>query len=221
MAKLHILQPRRDVGTGRHLVELVGHQQRRNVLVEKRKHFGIGLIEAACFDDEEHQIDVVDDAQNRLVERAVKRVAVPGLEAGRIDKDKLGCSDAANARDAVARGLRLARGDADLLPNQRIEQCGLADIGLTNDRNQPASLRRRTGRRVGNGLPVRIVRSWRLGAGHPGSRSLSVWSIAAAAACSPARREPPMPRSAKFNSTISHSTSKDCWCAAPMVPTTR
>ena len=61
-----------------------------------------------------------------------------GLETGRIDKHELVGAFAADAGDAVARGLRLARGDADLLADQRIQQRGLAHIGLADDGNQPA-----------------------------------------------------------------------------------
>ena len=48
-----------------------------------------------------------------------------------------------------------------------------------------------------------------------------VSSMAVAAACSPARRDAPMPRSLKPRGSMAHSTSKLCWCAAPSVPTTR
>ncbi len=42
----------------------------------------------------------------------------------------------ADAGDAVARGLRLARGDADLLPHQRVQQRGLAHVGAADDGDQ-------------------------------------------------------------------------------------
>ena len=48
----------------------------------------------------------------------------------------------ADAGDAVARGLRLARGDADLLADQRVEQRRLADVGPADDGDQAAAPRR-------------------------------------------------------------------------------
>ena len=91
--------------------------------------------EAAGLDHEhDHHVDIGHRATwHGLVERTVQRIAVPGLEARRVDEDELGRPDRAQAGDAVARGLRLARGDADLLPDQGVEQRGLADVGLADD----------------------------------------------------------------------------------------
>src|SRR5665647_1212489 len=123
-----------------------------------------------------------------------------GLETRGVDEDELGGADGANARDPVPRRLGLARSDADFLADQRIEQGRLANIGLTDDGNDAAALRNTFHR-----FPL----------------ALSASSMAAAAACSPARREAPMPRSIAANSTISHSTSKVCLWAAPSVAATR
>src|SRR6218665_3490627 len=50
-------------------------------------------------------------AHHGLVQRFVQRVRMPGLKARRVDENELRLRARANARDAVARGLRLARGD--------------------------------------------------------------------------------------------------------------
>ena len=63
-----------------------------------------------------------------------------GLKAGGVHKHKLGGAMAVNAGDAVARGLRLARRDADLLANQGIHQGRLAHVGLAHNGNQTTTL---------------------------------------------------------------------------------
>ena len=63
-----------------------------------------------------------------------------GLEARRVHKYKLRSAHSVHAGNAVARGLRLARGDADLLAHQCIEQGGFAHIGLADYGNQAAAL---------------------------------------------------------------------------------
>jgi hypothetical protein len=66
---------------------------------------------------------------------------VAGLKARRIDKDELGWTHGADARDPVPRGLGLVGRDADLLSDQGIEQRRLADVGLADDGDQAAALR--------------------------------------------------------------------------------
>ena len=48
-----------------HLVELVGHQQRRDAGLEQRQHLGVGQREVARLDHEQHQVDVAHRAQSR------------------------------------------------------------------------------------------------------------------------------------------------------------
>ena len=195
-----------------HLVELVGDQQRRDARLEQRQHLGVAGREAAGLDHEQHQVDVADRAQHGLVQRPVQRRGVPRLEARRVDEDELRVAQGADAGDAVPRGLRLARGDADLLADQGIEQRRLADVGLADDGDDAAALAFGPGRcrrRLLRLLGVHLVPAFR------------VSSAAAAAACSPARRDAPMPRSVMPRSGISHSTSKVCLWAAPSVPATR
>ena len=122
VALLHLLQPRRNVGAAIDLIELIGHQQRGHFFAQQFQHFGIGLVEHAGFDHEQNQIHVTHGAQHGFVQRAVQRIVVPGLKTGRIDKHKLRHALRVHAGDAVARGLGLARGDADFLPDQRIHQ---------------------------------------------------------------------------------------------------
>jgi hypothetical protein len=115
----------------------------------------VGRREAAGLDHEQDQVDVAHRALHGLVERLVQRVGVQGLEARRVDEHELRGAQRAHAGDAVARGLRLARGDADLLADQRIEQRRLAHVGLADDGDQAAVLRAACGR-AGRLLRLRV-----------------------------------------------------------------
>src|SRR5687768_6759432 len=57
------------------------------------------------------------------------------LETGGIDEYELGLRIRDKAMDTVARRLGFARGDADLLPHQMVEQGGFAHVGATHDRH--------------------------------------------------------------------------------------
>ena len=112
----------------------------RDAGLEQRQHLGVRRRELARLDDEQDQVDVADGAHHGLVQRLVQRRAVARLEARRIDEDELRRAHGADAGDAVPRGLRLARGDADLLADQGVEQGRLADVGLADDGDQAAAL---------------------------------------------------------------------------------
>src|SRR5256885_15194642 len=186
-------------------------------------------------------VHVADGAHHGLVERLVQRRAVLGLEARCIDEDELRRGTRANARDAVARGLRLARGDADLLAHQRIHQRGLAHIGLADDGDQAAALRAR--RHLGRlGFIRGGCRACCAGAGLGRSQqgiefggglcrrrrfvlvhaclAFNSSSMAVAAVCSAALREAPVPRACNCSSAIAQATSKVWRWAAPVVATT-
>ena len=62
------------------------------------------------------------------------------LKTRGVHKHKLRGAFGAHAGNAVAGGLCLARGDADLLAHQGVEQGGFAHIGLADNRHQPAML---------------------------------------------------------------------------------
>ena len=154
-----------------------------------------------------------------------------GLEPRRVYKDKLRTALGTHTCDAMACCLRFARSDADFLTDQCVEQGGFAHIGFTDDGDQTTALVFRRNHRgacqdtlafacIEHGVDVvsalrRVIRCVCHG------DSLRTCSMAAAAACSPARRDVPMPRSQRANSITSHSTSKVWRCAAPKVPTTR
>ena len=159
---------------------------------------------------------------------------VLGLEARRVDEDELRAVDGADAGDAVARGLRLARGDADLLADQRVQQRRLADVGPADDGHQAAALRGRrraasacsaagSSARMASPRAACEVRGIvRTAAGRRACR----WPSArrACGARLPARR-----RGAsglrrirrRFSAGTAHSTSKVCACAWPRVAVMR
>ena len=154
-----------------------------------------------------------------------------GLKPRCVHKHKLRTTFGTHTGDAMAGSLRFARGDADFLTDQCIEQSRFTHIGLSDDGDQTTALVFRRDQRgtccealafarMEHGID--IVRTlwggvWGLCHGD----SLRTCNMAAAAACSPARRDVPMPRSQRANSITSHSTSKVWRCAAPKVPTTR
>lgn len=55
------------------------------------------------------------------------------VQSGRIHEDELGVLEREDAELTFARGLRARRDGGDLLPEQCVEQRGLADIGTTDD----------------------------------------------------------------------------------------
>jgi hypothetical protein len=98
----------------------------------------------------------------------------------------------------------LLRGDADLLPHQRVEQRALAHVGAADDGDQAAALRarqraaRRPAPESGGHLHRRLARGDHDRSGPPGrSLALSCSSRRRAASCSAARRERPSPCSAR------------------------
>ena len=63
------------------------------------------------------------------------------LEARRVDEHELGVRAREDPGDAMARGLGLARGDADLLPDEEVQQRRLADVGAADDRDVAGAVR--------------------------------------------------------------------------------
>jgi len=100
----------------------------------------IGQREATCFNHKQDQIHIADHTHDGAIERFVQGCTMVRLKARGIDKNILACTACAYASNAMPRSLCLARGDADFLSNQGVEQRGLANIGLANNGNQTAAL---------------------------------------------------------------------------------
>ena len=111
MFALHLLQPRCQLFSAVHFVELVGHQHGRNVFAEQGHDFGICGCKAARIHDKQHQVHITHRTQHGFVERAVQGIAMGGLKTRGVDKNELGLSGGSDAGDAVSGGLRFARGE--------------------------------------------------------------------------------------------------------------
>ena len=206
---LHLLQPGRDVAAAMHVVQLVGHQQRRDALAR--------AASAPCASA---GVNLPASTTNRI------RSTSPTAPCTVLLSDRfsaLSCRvwkpGVSTKTNWVAPSVRMpvmrcrvvwALREVMLIfwPTSALSRVDLPTLGLPTMAIRPQ--RWRTGGRRLAG--IRFVRSfW----GCLRACALSRSSMAAAAACSPARREPPMPRSSRPSSTISHSTSKVCLWAAP------
>src|SRR5882724_2048022 len=187
------------LGFGR--VDLVHDQEQRDPRRSQFQQRAIFRSEALRFDDQSHHIDRFERSANRAVHHAIERTEMPGLESGRIDEDELGRLGGEDAAKAMSRGLRLARGDAEFLSQQRIHQRGLADVGAPDQGDRAATKRLRSR----HGTPVR-------------RRICSKACIAAS--CSAFLRLLPLPVVRTESWGIRHSTSKSWLCGAPWVATT-
>jgi len=113
-----------------HFVEFVGHQNARNIFAEQAQHLGVCVGKTAGIDHEQHQVHITHCTEHSFIQRAVQGIGMRSLKTRCIDKNKLGVVGIVYAGDAVARGLRLARSDADFLANQGVEQGGFTDVGF-------------------------------------------------------------------------------------------
>ena len=100
--------------------------------------------EVLGLDHQHDRIDAGEAVGDGPVHRLVQRAAVGGLEAGRVDEHELRIGRGDDAGHAMARGLGLARGDADLLSDQPVEQRGLADVRAADDRHEAGAMRVRS-----------------------------------------------------------------------------
>jgi hypothetical protein len=83
--------------------------------------------------DHHHQIHALQRARRGAIEVPVQRPAFARMDARRVHEYRLHAALGANAKQAVARGLWLGRGDGELLPDQAIEQRRLADVRPADD----------------------------------------------------------------------------------------
>ncbi len=63
------------------------------------------------------------------------------VDAGRVDQQQLAFGKSRDAQQAMARGLRSWRDDADLGPDQGIDQGGFADIGTADNGDLAGAMR--------------------------------------------------------------------------------
>jgi len=113
---------------------LIVRQQLHHLLILRREPPG--------FDQHHHHIDVSKRFTHTLVHGFIQRTRVSGLKAGCVDKYKLRFIRGVDARHPVARRLRLARGNADFLPDKAIQQRGFADVGAADNGDQAGTVRK-------------------------------------------------------------------------------
>jgi len=77
------------------------------------------------------------------VHRLVECAARLGMQAGRVHERDLRLGQGEHAQNAVARGLRTRRDDAQLVPDERIEKRRLADVRPSHQRSVSAAKLRR------------------------------------------------------------------------------
>ena len=177
-----------SVGAAVHLVELVGHQQRRLAGRQQRQHLARRPAPKRPASTTNSTTSTSASApRHRPVQGAVQRARRAGSGSPACRRRRTARARGADAGDAVARGLRLARGDADLLADQRVEQRRLADVGPADDGDQAAALRRSAPLErlaLGGMAQSGSQRAARLVA-----VAFSASSMRRAASCSAARRE--------------------------------
>jgi hypothetical protein len=78
--------------------------------------------------DHHHQVHAFQRTRRGAVQIPVQRPALAGMDARRVHEHRLHAALGTDAEQAVACGLRLGRGDGELLPDQAVQQRRLADV---------------------------------------------------------------------------------------------
>jgi len=86
-------------------------------------------------DHEDHHVDVLQRRRSGLVHVAVQGFLAAFVHAGGVDVDRLHVAFGLDAQHVVTGGLRLARGDRELLAEDVVEQRGLAHVRTADDGN--------------------------------------------------------------------------------------
>src|SRR5690606_14706857 len=144
-------------------------------------------------DNLHHHVDLGQLLRDHTVHHAVHGAAVAGLKARRVDEHELLVVAREHTVDAVTRGLCLARHDGKLGADQRVGQCGFADIGPPHDGNVTAAkwFRHLSSWDKGADLTATVRRLRRRGASTAPCVASSCSIASCAAACSAARRLEP------------------------------
>ena len=124
-----------------YFVYLVQHHHHRHgrTALQTRKYFVVRVIARSDIDQPQHDVRL----RQRVFEAAIHCLGQPAavlrLKTRRIEKHQLRIWAGQNACDVLPRGLRPARGDADLLTDQRIKQSGFSGIGTPDDGDKAAA----------------------------------------------------------------------------------
>ncbi len=150
---------------------------------------------AQPFDDDYHQIRILQRGGRRPVHRPIQRargvtVQPRGIDEGDLRRRQIGYAD-----DPVARGLGTGCDDAHFLSNQGVQQRRLADVRPADQRGEPAS------KFICHGVSMSC-------------------RIRSAASCSARLRLRPLPCACRPRSSTSQVTWNVCACASPSIRST-
>ncbi|MNF83456.1 hypothetical protein D3C84_657810 [compost metagenome] len=158
-----------------HAVGLVHREQHRALhVLHALQHQLVLFGPAVAVDHEDHHIHILQGRRGAAVHVAVQRLVALLVQAGGVDVDRLHVALGLDAEHVVAGGLRLARGDRQFLPEDVVEQRGLAHVRAADDGDVAAAggidishcrspRRGQPGRRPRP--PVRRYGGWRPGPG--------------------------------------------------------
>ncbi|MNH12281.1 hypothetical protein D3C79_718180 [compost metagenome] len=131
---LQPLQVRDQLGFFVHAVGFVDcNDQRAGHVLNAFEHQLVLIGPARTVDHENHHIDVLQGRRGIAVHVAVQGLVVGLVHTGGIDVDRLHVTLGLDAEHVVAGGLRLARGDRQLLAEDVVEQGRLAHVGAADD----------------------------------------------------------------------------------------
>ena len=138
----------------------------------------VGRRPGQLVDHEHHHINIDQRRVGSFVHVAVECTGLVFVHARGIDVDRLDRAVGFDAQYLVARGLRFAGSNTELLAKNMVEQCRLAHIGPTDDRHEATAA-------------VRVVRTGNIV--HQEFSTPSSFRAFLAACCSATRRLLPVP----------------------------
>ena len=93
------------------------------------KHHLVLVGPARSVNDKDHHINVLQGAAGGLVHETIQGFLIVLVQAGGIHIDGLNIALGLDAEHVMPGGLRLARSNGQFLPQNMVEQRGLADVG--------------------------------------------------------------------------------------------
>ena len=188
-------QVRQQLRARAHLVELVDRGERRAAGARNARQRQLILAgPAQRLHHQHHEIGAFERRGGGAVHGLVQGTARLGVQARCVDEGDLRVRQVEDPEDAVAGGLGTRCDDAQLLPDQRVEQRRFADVGPTDQRGEAAAKLTR-GRRRAHGSA-------------PAAAPAIAASMRAAASCSALRRLAPPPSTRSFRPGTSQLTRK-------------
>ena len=111
------------------------HDQRAGYVLHALQHHLVFVGPLGAVNNEDHHVDVFQRRRSGFVHVAVEGLFAALVHARGIDVDRLHVAFGLDAQHVVAGGLRLARGDRQLLTQDMVQQCGFTHVWTTNNGN--------------------------------------------------------------------------------------